>query len=95
MRVGFPVVDTLTGQTAAFAIATALVRRGRTGAGDTIDVAMFDATLSFMTSAVVPWLVTGKAMARMGQVPARLPMSAFKRQPVGSSSVRAVSLPSR
>jgi crotonobetainyl-CoA:carnitine CoA-transferase CaiB-like acyl-CoA transferase len=66
MRVGFPVVDTLTGQTAAFAIATALVRRGRTGAGDTIDVAMFDATLSFMTSAVVPWLVTGKALARMG-----------------------------
>jgi crotonobetainyl-CoA:carnitine CoA-transferase CaiB-like acyl-CoA transferase len=27
---------------------------------------MFDATLSFMTSAVVPWLVTGKALARMG-----------------------------
>ncbi len=33
MRVGFPVVDTLTGQTAAFAIVAALLRRERTGCG--------------------------------------------------------------
>lgn len=66
MRVGFPVVDTLTGQTAAFAILGALFRRERTGMGDYIDVAMFDASLSFMTSAVVPYLVTGKALERTG-----------------------------
>ena len=42
---GFPVVDTLTGQTAAFAIVAALLRRERGGGGDYIDVAMFDATL--------------------------------------------------
>ena len=68
MRVGFPVVDTLTGQTAAFAILAALLRRERTGAGEHIDVAMFDAAIAFMTSAVVPYLVTGRGLARTGNV---------------------------
>jgi len=68
MRVGFPVVDTLTGQTAAFAIVAALLRRERTGAGELIDVAMFDAAIAFMTSAVVPYLVTGRGLARTGNV---------------------------
>jgi crotonobetainyl-CoA:carnitine CoA-transferase CaiB-like acyl-CoA transferase len=65
-RVGFPVVDTLTGQSAALAILAALMRRERTGEGDFIDVAMFDASLAFMASAVVPYLVTGKALERTG-----------------------------
>jgi CoA:oxalate CoA-transferase len=68
MRVGFPVVDTLTGQTAAFAIVAALLRRERTGCGEYIDVAMFDAALAFMASAVVPYLVTGKTLERTGNV---------------------------
>jgi crotonobetainyl-CoA:carnitine CoA-transferase CaiB-like acyl-CoA transferase len=68
MRVGFPVVDTLTGQTAAFAIVAALLRRERTGCGEYIDVAMFDAALAFMASAVVPFLVTGKTLERTGNV---------------------------
>lgn len=68
VRVGFPVVDTLTGQTAAFAILAALLRRERSGGGEFIDVAMFDATMAFMTSAVVPFLVTGKALRRTGNV---------------------------
>jgi CoA:oxalate CoA-transferase len=66
MRVGFPVVDTLTGQTAAFAILAALLRRERGGGGEYLDVAMFDATVAFMTSAVVPYLVTGRALERTG-----------------------------
>jgi crotonobetainyl-CoA:carnitine CoA-transferase CaiB-like acyl-CoA transferase len=65
-RVGFPVVDTLTGQTAAFAILSALLRRERGGGGDYLDVAMFDATMAFMASAVVPYLVTGRALERTG-----------------------------
>ena len=68
MRVGFPVVDTLTGQTAAFAIVAALLRRERTGGGEHIDVAMFDAAIAFMTSAVVPYLVTGKTLERTGNI---------------------------
>jgi CoA:oxalate CoA-transferase len=65
-RIGFPVVDTLTGQTAAYAILAALFRRERGGNGDYIDVAMLDASLAFMTSAVVPYLVTGKGLERTG-----------------------------
>ncbi|MEO8018820.1 MAG: CoA transferase [Pseudomonadota bacterium] len=66
MRVGFPAVDTLTGQTAAFAILAALFRRARTGIGEHLDIAMFDATLAFMNSAVVPYLVTGRELTRTG-----------------------------
>jgi crotonobetainyl-CoA:carnitine CoA-transferase CaiB-like acyl-CoA transferase len=66
MRVGFPVVDTLTGQTAAFAILAALFRRERSGEGDYIDVAMFDASVAFMASAMVPYLVTGRTPERTG-----------------------------
>ncbi len=66
MRVGFPVVDTLTGQTAAFAILAALYRRDRTGEGEYIDVAIMDASMAFMTSAVVPFLATGRQMERTG-----------------------------
>jgi len=67
-RVGFPVVDTLTGQTAALAILAALLRREQTGEGEYIDVAMFDASLAFMTSAVVPYLVTGQVPQQTGNV---------------------------
>lgn len=66
MRVGFPAVDTLTGQTAAFAIMAALMRQARGEGGDFIDVAMFDASLAFMTSAVTPYLVTGTPLVRTG-----------------------------
>lgn len=66
MRVGFPVVDTLTGQTAALAILSALFRRERTGEGELLDVAMFDASVAFMASAVVPYMVTGRTLERTG-----------------------------
>src|SRR5690606_26620812 len=53
-------------QTAAFAILAALFRRERSGQGEYLDVAMFDATVAFMASAVVPYLVTGRALERTG-----------------------------
>jgi CoA:oxalate CoA-transferase len=66
MRVGFPAIDTLSGQSAACAILAALFRRERTSQGEWIDVAMLDASLAFMASAVVPFLVTGQTMERTG-----------------------------
>lgn len=68
VRVGFPIVDTLTGQTAAVAILGALMQRERTGQGACIDVSMLDATLAFMTSALTPYLVTGSTMKRLGNI---------------------------
>jgi CoA:oxalate CoA-transferase len=66
VRVGFPIVDTLTGQTAALAILSALFKRQRGEGGAYIDVSMLDASLAFMTSTLTPWLITGSAMPRMG-----------------------------
>src|SRR5690606_5749989 len=42
VRVGFPIVDTLTGQSAAIAILAALVRRDNGGGGSYIDVSMLE-----------------------------------------------------
>ncbi|MCB5425941.1 CoA transferase [Altererythrobacter sp. CC-YST694] len=66
VRIGFPIVDTLTGQTAAVAILGALLQRERTGEGAYIDVSMLEASLAFMTSALTPFLTTGKTMKRLG-----------------------------
>jgi crotonobetainyl-CoA:carnitine CoA-transferase CaiB-like acyl-CoA transferase len=66
VRVGFPIVDTLTGQTAAVAILGALLQRERTRQGAYIDVSMLDASLAFMTSALTPYLVTGNSLKRLG-----------------------------
>ena len=59
LRVGYPVADTIGGLTAALAIAAALVRRGRTGKGEFIDVSMLEATLVTMGWQVSNWLIAG------------------------------------
>jgi CoA:oxalate CoA-transferase len=66
MRIGFPAVDTYAGTLAAMAILGALVRRGSSGEGQRIDLAMFDAALVLTASAAVPYLVTGRAFTRTG-----------------------------
>jgi crotonobetainyl-CoA:carnitine CoA-transferase CaiB-like acyl-CoA transferase len=57
LRVGYPVADTIGGLTAAFAIAAALFRRGRTRNGEFIDVSMLEATLVTMGWVVSNWLI--------------------------------------
>jgi crotonobetainyl-CoA:carnitine CoA-transferase CaiB-like acyl-CoA transferase len=59
LRVGYPVADTMGGITAAFAIAAALFRRERTGAGEFIDVSMLESSLVAMGWAVSNWLIAG------------------------------------
>lgn len=66
MRIGFPAVDTYAGTLAAMAILGALVRRGAKGEGQRIDLAMFDASLVLTAAATVPYLVTGRPLARTG-----------------------------
>ena len=66
LRVGFPVVDTIGGLTAAFAIAAALFRRQRSNEGEFIDVSMLEATLVTMGWAVSNWLIAGVAPEPMG-----------------------------
>ena len=68
LRVGFPLVDTYTGLTAAFAIMGSLLRRARTGAGQRIDVAMLDAALAMMIPVAGPLLAAGVEPRRTGNL---------------------------
>lgn len=65
-RAGFPVCDTVGGMTAAFAIVAALLKRERTGEGETIDVSMLEATIPMLGWAVSNWLIAGVPPRRLG-----------------------------
>jgi crotonobetainyl-CoA:carnitine CoA-transferase CaiB-like acyl-CoA transferase len=67
-KVGFPVIDTFTGYSAAFAIVAAIQQRGRTGKGQQVDVAMLDCALVLMSSMVAPYLTTGVAPEKVGNM---------------------------
>jgi len=64
--VGPPVLNYGTGAQAAFAIASALLRRERTGEGQHLDVAMLDAALMLMTCNVFNYSATGRPPPRTG-----------------------------
>lgn len=65
-KVGFPMIDTFTGYSAAFATMAALLQRAQSGRGQFIDVAMLDSALVLMSSMVVPFLTTGVAPEKVG-----------------------------
>lgn len=66
LRVGYPVCDSIGGITAAFAIASALVGRGKSGEGCFIDVSMLDSTLATMGWVVSNYLIAGQEPSPMG-----------------------------
>ncbi|KAB0622938.1 CaiB/BaiF CoA transferase family protein [Castellaniella defragrans] len=66
LRVGYPMADTIGGITAAFAVASALVRQQRTGEGDFIDVSMLDSVIVTMGWVVSNYLIAGVEPRPMG-----------------------------
>src|SRR5262249_46014536 len=80
MRAGFAVCDAIGGMTAAFAVASALYQRTHTGRGQLVDVAMLDASLSFLSSYVADYTIGGHVQGQMGnRAQSRLPTAdAFK-----------------
>ena len=73
-RAGFAVCDALSGMTAAFAMASALHQRTLTGKGQLIDVAMLDATLTFLSPTVCEYTLAGVKQGRFGnQAVSRIP----------------------
>lgn len=79
LRVGYPLCDTLGGLAAAFAVASALVKRGRTGEGAFIDLSMLDVTLSAMGWAVSNYLIAGVESQPIGnQNATSAPSGAFR-----------------
>jgi crotonobetainyl-CoA:carnitine CoA-transferase CaiB-like acyl-CoA transferase len=66
LRVGYPVADTIGGMTAAFAVTSALVKTGRTGEGEFIDVSMLESTLVTMAWVVSNFLISGRVPQPLG-----------------------------
>lgn len=65
-KVGVPIVDLMTGMYAAVAILAAVAKRERTGAGETIDLAMLDVQAAFLANQAMNWLVGDKVPHRAG-----------------------------
>ncbi len=65
-KVGFPVLDTFAGYTAAMSVVSALLQRQRGGEGQYIDVAMLDASLNLMISMVAPYYIAGDIPQKVG-----------------------------
>ncbi|MCB1509944.1 MAG: CoA transferase [Hyphomicrobiaceae bacterium] len=73
-RAGFAVCDALSGMTGAFAMASALQQRHLTGKGTLVDVAMLDATLTFLSPTLCEYTIAGKLQGRFGnQAVSRIP----------------------
>ncbi|MBB5695352.1 CaiB/BaiF CoA transferase family protein [Muricoccus pecuniae] len=65
-KVGVPIVDLMTGMYAAVAVLAALARRGETGVGETIDLAMLDVQAAFLANQATNWLLSGRPPKRGG-----------------------------
>ena len=65
-RVGFPIIDYVTGLMAGFAIASALFERTHSDRGQHIDVAMMDSAVAMMAPLVAQTVIGGGLRARTG-----------------------------
>src|ERR1700761_3101781 len=59
VKFGSPAIDYATGMTGAFALASALLQRERTGRGQRIDMAMLDVAMILMSSHITGYLRNG------------------------------------
>jgi crotonobetainyl-CoA:carnitine CoA-transferase CaiB-like acyl-CoA transferase len=79
VRVGIPIADIAGGMYAAYAITLALLARGRTGAGQLLDVSMMDAQISWLSYYVGMYLTSGEIPPRRGSAHATVvPYQAFE-----------------
>jgi len=67
-RTGSPIVDVTSGLMAAFAIAGALHRRARTGAGQWLDVAMLDSAVTLLNPVFNDFLATHREPELLGNL---------------------------
>jgi formyl-CoA transferase len=66
VRTGIAIGDALAGTMGAYAALAALIERGRSGRGQEIDVAIYEAVLAFMESLVPEYQVAGYVRERTG-----------------------------
>jgi crotonobetainyl-CoA:carnitine CoA-transferase CaiB-like acyl-CoA transferase len=78
VKVGVAISDQVAGMNALAAILTALVKREKTGEGETIDVALLDCTVAMLVNQASTYLVAGTVPERMGNAhPTVVPYQAF------------------
>ena len=88
-KVGVAVVDITAGMQAVMAILAALHHRHRTGAGQAIDIALFDTQLGWLANVASAYLVSGQTPQRYGTPPPSMgPYQTFF--PAGGSLMLAV-----
>ncbi len=79
MRVGVAITDVVCGMVATQSILAALIERGQTGAGQFIDLALFDCALSLLINVGSGYLNTGHAPNRYGNAhPTVVPYQVFE-----------------
>jgi len=66
MRAGPPIADLVAGLHGALGICAALVKRGRTGKGDTVGASLNNGLISLLAFLAANYLATGEAPARTG-----------------------------
>jgi crotonobetainyl-CoA:carnitine CoA-transferase CaiB-like acyl-CoA transferase len=66
VRAGVSLIDFATGQWAAIGILAALLERGQSGAGRTIDTSLYETALALLSSQIAAFAVTGVAPGRHG-----------------------------
>jgi CoA:oxalate CoA-transferase len=78
-RVGTSISDILAGIYSALAITAALARRGRTGHGADLDLALLDCTVAVLENAISRYAVTGEVPGPLGtRHPSITPFQAFR-----------------
>ena len=78
-RVGTSISDILAGMYTALSITATLARRGRTGNGADLDLAMLDCTVSVLENAVSRYAITGQVPRPLGtRHPSITPFQAFR-----------------
>ena len=72
LRVGLPVVDLVTGRNAALGVSFALLERQRSGLGQFVEVALYDAGLSLLHPHAANHLMDGRIPGRSGNAHANI-----------------------
>ena len=79
IKIGAPAVDYATGTMGAFALASALFQRERTGQGQRIDMAMLDVAMILMASHLTGYLRNGRHPKPVGKSSRTPPTAPIKR----------------
>ncbi len=92
IKFGAPAIDYATGTMGAFALATALFQREKTGKGQRIDMAMLDVAVMMQASHVAAYLRTGKNARPRGNDHEHATNSAYQTKDglvmLGASNIR-------